>query len=315
MWTLYVMATVILWGITDVLYKKGADKEDKYMPFKFSVSIGIIFLVIALYYITIREEPFTIWESAVRYWPVTVFGIIYAIVNTVSFHGFMYNEASIVAPVENIANGSYVVLLIIIYVILGKVQSVWDVLTVYKITGILLIISGLIALSFVQNKEEKAKGMIKTGGFKTGARALIFPVMFSFMDGLETIVTGVCLDKTFGYAMPEGDSIIIGGIEYAVFALGFWIYINYREKRIFNPFTKRNLPLIGGALCDNMAIVIYAYAMALDSVATDPVLAVYPVITVLLSRILLKEKLSVKQYLCLSLILIGSIVIVIGQNI
>ena len=135
------------------------------------------------------------------------------------------------------------------------------------------------------------------------------------MDGLETIVTGVCLDKTFGYAMPEGDSIIIGGIEYAVFALGFWIYINYREKRIFNPFTKRNLPLIGGALCDNLAIVIYAYAMALDSVATDPVLAVYPVITVLLSRILLKEKLSVRQYLCLSLILIGSIVIVIGQNI
>ena len=55
--------------------------------------------------------------------------------------------------------------------------------------------------------------------------------------------------------------------------------------------------------------------MALDSVATDPILAVYPMITVLLSRIVLKEKLSAKQYLCLALLLAGSVIIVIGQNV
>ena len=37
--------------------------------------------------------------------------------------------------------------------------------------------------------------------------------------------------------------------------------------------------------------------------------------TVLLSRIVLKEKLSVKQYLCLGLLLAGSVIIVIGQNV
>ena len=56
-----------------------------------------------------------------------------------------------------------------------------------------------------------------------GLGTLIFPVIFAVIDGLETVVTGVCLDTTFGFAMPEGDSIIIVGMEYAAFALGFWI--------------------------------------------------------------------------------------------
>ncbi|MGN1318621.1 MAG: EamA family transporter [Lachnospirales bacterium] len=55
--------------------------------------------------------------------------------------------------------------------------------------------------------------------------------------------------------------------------------------------------------------------MAIDSVATDPVLAVYPVLTVLLSRIFLKERLSLRQYICIAIILMGSVVIVIGQNV
>ena len=108
MWTIYVLITVILWGFTDVLYKKGADKNDKLMPFKFSITIGLIFLIISVYYLATRNEPFTIFESARRFWPVTLFGIAYAIINTITFFGFMYNEASIVAPVENMSNGSSV---------------------------------------------------------------------------------------------------------------------------------------------------------------------------------------------------------------
>ena len=64
-----------------------------------------------------------------------------------------------------------------------------------------------------------------------------------------------------------------------------------------------------------MAIVFYAYAMALDSVATDPVLATYPILAVLISRLMLKEKLSWKQYLSIFVILSGTIVILIGKNV
>ena len=91
MWIIYVIICIALWGITDVLYKKGARKEEKYIPLKFSIVIGLIFFLIALVYLITRDEPFTIWESAVRFWPVTIFGIVYAIVNTISFNCFLYN--------------------------------------------------------------------------------------------------------------------------------------------------------------------------------------------------------------------------------
>lgn len=212
----------------------------------------------------------------------------------VTYQGFMYNEASIVAPVENISNGSSVILLVIAYVISGNVDSVWDVLSGYKIAGVLFIITGIVALPIVQHNEAKAKGLLENNSFKAGASALIFPVLFSLLDGTETIITGLCMDKTFGYAMPEGDGIIIMGMDYAIIAFFFWIYVSVKEKHIFTPVTKKNLPILGGALCDNVAIVFYAYAIALDSVATDPVLAVYPIISVVISRLLLKEKLSLK---------------------
>ena len=41
----------------------------------------------------------------------------------------------------------------------------------------------------------------------------------SLRTALEIIVTGVCLDAAYGFAMPEGDGIIVG-MEYAAFASG-----------------------------------------------------------------------------------------------
>lgn len=313
MWTICVFVCIALWGVTSIFYKKGADRNDPYIHLKFSVITGIVFFVIAVCYLFIREEPYSIWESAARFWPVTAFGILYAIGNTVSFKGFLYNDASVIAPIENTANGSYVMILIVVYALLGRVDSIWEVLTPFKIAGILCIFLGLLFIGIIQHFEAKSAG--KTEKFKAGASALIFPLIFSVMDGLETVVSGICLDKTFGFAMPEGDSIIILGMEYAFFALLFWIYISIKEKKAYNPFTKASVPFICGTLCDNIGIVFYAYAMALDSVATDPILAIYPMIAVLLSRIVLKEKLSVKQYLCLGLLLAGSVIIVIGQNV
>lgn len=202
--------------------------------------------------------------------------------------------------------------MIALFAILGKSKSLLDIVSVNELIGIIFIFSGITFLGIIQHREAKDKGLKES--FKSGATALIFPVLFSLMDGLETIVTGICLDRTHGFAMPTDDSVIIVGMEYAIIAFGFWIYVSVKEKHLFNPVSKKNLPFISGALCDNVAIVFYANAMSINAVATDPILAIYPAVTMVLSRIFLKEKLSIKQYLSLILLLVGSIVIVIGEN-
>ncbi|MBQ9598783.1 MAG: hypothetical protein IJR33_03105 [Clostridia bacterium] len=244
---------------------------------------------------------------------MTVFGPVYAIVNTISFKGYIYNEVTVESPVEGISGGTSTILLIIAYLALGRVDSVFELLTPLRTAGILVILISIILLSNVRNKAQRLNSKNQNARWMScGLGTLIFPVLFSVVDALETIVTGLCLDTTYGYAMPEGDSVIIIGMEYAVFALGYWIYIYLKEKKVYNPFTKKSAPRILGALADNVGIVFYSYAMAMNSVSTDPLLAVYPIFVMIGGRILMKEKVSVLQYILLLGIVAGSVMVIAG---
>ena len=90
-WLALVVLTVLSWSTTVLLYKAGArdGEKEEHICLKYSVCIGLVFFVIALVYLVTRDEPFSIWESAVRFWPMTAFGVVYAIINTISFKGFV----------------------------------------------------------------------------------------------------------------------------------------------------------------------------------------------------------------------------------
>lgn len=312
-WLILIILLILMWSSTSLLYKAGAHGgKEEHICLKYSVCIGIVFFVIALVYLIIRDETFSIFESAVRYWPMTVFGIVYAIVNTITFKGYVYNEATVESPVEGISGGTSTVLLIIVYLALGRVDSIAELLTPLRTAGILIILISVILLSTVRNRINREDSLNKKSRFLLrGLGTLIFPIIFAVIDGLETIVTGVCLDAKYGFGMPEGDSIIIVGMEYAVFALAFWIYIYFKEKRIYNPFTKKSSPILLGALADNIGIVFYSYAMAMNSVSTDPLLAVYPIFVMIGGRVFMKEKVSKSQYIFLLGIIAGSVMVVV----
>ena len=311
---LLVAMAILMWSATSLLYKAGIKTEggrENYICLKYSVCIGIVFFSIALVYLVTRKESFTIWESAVRYWPMTVFGILYAVVNTISFNGYIHNEATVESPIEGISGGISTILLIATYLVMGRVDSISHILTPLRTAGILLIMISIILLATVRNRANREKARNQNAAWMArGLGTLIFPFLFSIIDGLETIVTGVCLDTTYGFGMPEGDRIIIVGMEYAVFALGCWIYIYYKEKKPYNPFTRRSVLRILGAVADNIGIVFYSYAMAINSVSTDPLLAIYPVFVMFGGRQFLKEKVSVAQYILLLGIVAGSIMVI-----
>ena len=277
-WLVFVLMAILLWSTTSLLYKAGArDGNESHICLKYSVCVGMVFFVIVLVYLIIWEEPFSIWESAVRYWPMTLFGLVYAVVNTIFHKGYVYNEATVQSPVEGISGGTSTVLLIIAYLVLGRVDSVSRLLSPLRTAGILVIMISIILLAIVRNRENRENTQDqKAKWLRRGLGTLIFPVIFVVIDGLETIVTGICLDTTYGYAMPEGDGIIIVGMEYAIFALGCWIYLYWKEGKVYNPFTRRSAPRLLGALTDNVGMVFYSYAMAMNSVSTDPILAAYP---------------------------------------
>ena len=309
-WLVFVVLTIVMWSATSLLYKAGVHGGDEeHITLKYSVCIGIVFFVIAAAYLVIREEEFTIWESAAHYWPMTVFGIVYAIINTISFKGYVYNEATVESPVEGISAGTSTILLIGVFLALGRVDSIRELLTPLKAAGILMILVSIISLSIVRNRKLVEQG---AHWLSRGLGTLIFPVVFAIADALETITTGVCLDSTYGFGMPEGDSIIIVGMIYAAFALGFWLYVLWKEKRPYNPFTRHSAPRLLGAVADNVGIVFYSFAMAQNSVSTDPLIAGYPILVMIGGHVLMKERVSAKQYVCLLGIVVGSMMVVAG---
>lgn len=315
-WLLFTLSTIVCWSATGLFYKAGILKErEDHTYLKYAVSVGVVFFVIACVYLVIRDEPFSIWESAVRFWPMTIFGIVYAVINAVSFNGYVYNEVTVESPVEGIGAGTSTILLMIVYLMLGRVKSISSLFSPLRTIGILIVLVSIIMLSVARQREGndglKNQSAGKIGGFNWfGLGTLIFPVLFAMGDALETIVTGVCLDTTYGFGMPQGDSIIIVGMESALFALGCWIYIRIKEKRFYNPFKKQFAPRLLGSVADNVGIVFYSYAMSMDAVSTDPIIAVYPVLVMLGGRVLMKEKVSPTQYVCLFSIVAGNIMVI-----
>ena len=315
-WFFCTIAAILLWAMTSLIYKAGIHKEaENHTCLKYSVSVGVVFFIISLSYLITRDEPFTIWESALRYWPMTLFGIVYFVINTISFNGYIYNEVTVESPVEGISGGTSTVLLIAVYLLMGRAESISNLLTPLKTTGIVVIVISIILLASDRNKEARNKAASEPDAGKSswkwrGLGTLIFPVMFSMVDALETVITGICLDKTYGYSMPEGDSIIIVGMEYSILAFFCWIYIYVKDRELYNPFRKDNLPRLLGSVTDNVGIVFYSYAMAIDSVSTDPVLAIYPLFAMIGGRIFMKEKVSRLQYISALCIIAGSIMVV-----
>ncbi|MGN0596644.1 MAG: hypothetical protein ACI4J1_04880 [Ruminiclostridium sp.] len=105
-----------------------------------------------------------------------MFGIIYAIGNTFTFKGYRYNDASVESPIENTANGFCLIIMIILFAFMGNVSSIWEILTAYELIGIICIFLGIGLLGVVQHRISKAKGQKEL--FKSGASALIFPILF-----------------------------------------------------------------------------------------------------------------------------------------
>lgn len=315
-WYVYIILVVLLWSVTSLIYKAGIHKEpENHTDLKYSISVGIVFFIISMIYLIIRDEPFSIWESAVRYWPMTLFGIVYPVINTISFNGYKYNEVTIESPIEGISGGTSTILLIVAYLILGRVDSVSELLTPLRTTGMILILFSIILLASTRNregrrKEQQGDGLQKTSWKWRGLGTLIFPVLFAMIDSVETVVSGICLDSTYGYSMPEGDSIILVGMEYSIFSLGCWLYLLIKERDMYHPLKKENLPRLLGSVTDNIGVVFYSYAMAVDSISTDPILAVYPVVSMIGARIFMKEKVSPIQYITVLLIVAGSILVV-----
>jgi len=295
MWLLSTSIAFITWALVSIFYK-ATNKVDEYTHLKTGVLVGLIMGGHALVYMLYKGLSINMLD-VVKYFPISVMYIASMIVG---YRGYKYIELSISSPVQN-SSGVITALLFVLFF-----HEVYD----YPFyIAVILIFIGVIGLSLdeVQENKEKRKTFLKQNGFKKlFTLAIMFPLFYALFDGVGTFLDGVFLDKL---ELINPDSALIS-YEFTFLAYGIltWIYLKKKEPKI-KIFDEWNL--IAAAICEMVGQVFYVFAMAENATIAAPIIGSYCVMTMLLSRVFLKEKLTKKEYLFIFLVLVGVIILAI----
>lgn len=319
MWFIFALIATLGWGFADLFYKKGADEDDGMSHLKTAVWVGLVMGIVAIILIPFAETDFTVksfFVSAVKYSPAS---LCYIISMVIGYAGLRYLELSIISPVQNGSGALSTIVMIIWFTAIGKISSIGEEFSALDIIGTVIIACGVIALAVVEQRLSK-NGITQTEKkenkkYITGALALLFPILYCLFDTIGTAADGIILDEETGLGLGEKDVLILYGLTFMLMGIIAWFYMLIRNKKAYNPFAKSERSKGAAAVCEEFGQIFYVYAMAAKPMLAAPMIASYCIVSVILSRIFLKEKLKASQYACVITVIIGIVMLGISEGI
>lgn len=301
MWFLFALLTTLSWGIADLFYKKGSDSKDKYSPIKIGIMVGLVMGVHASLYMLVKGISFVPFDI-ILYLPVSFFYILSMLIG---YWGLRYIELSISSPVQNSSGAITAILLIVLFP---------QELTGFNILGIVLITGGVIGLAVLEKKLQTAA--LKTDNvqvdpkYQIGVLAITFPIIYAIIDAIGTTADGIYLDEL--KLISEDAALLAYEFTWFIYAIIALIYLVVIKKQKFNIFKERTRT--SAAVFETAGQFFYVYAMSNNAVITAPMVATYSIVSVILSRIFLKEKLSKQHYALIIVVMIGIAILGIADE-
>jgi len=292
MWFVFALLTTLSWGIADLFYKMGSDNQDKYSQHKIGIMVGLIMGIHGLFYMLTQGITFDPIDL-LRYLPVSAFYILSMLIG---YWGLRYIELSISSPVQNSSGAITAIILVILFP---------SALGIPNILGITLITLGVIGLAILEKKLQTAAQMADEASinpkYQVSILAITFPILYALLDALGTVADGIYLDELS--LISEDAALLAYEFTWLLYAIVTYIYITWIKKQSFNPLKE---PVrASAAIFETAGQFFYVYAMSNNAVIAAPLIASYSIVSVLLSRLFLKEKLSRKHYLYIIIVMIG----------
>ncbi len=305
-WLFFSVATALLWGTAELFYKKGAVETEKYSHLKICVWVGVVMGAHAIFTLLTQDIGYNPM-NLIRYLPVSLFYIISMVF---SYFGMRFLEESISDPIENTA-GVICTLLFVIF--LGEEISAFTWIAIAVITV------GVLGVSFLENHGDTQRK--KRLGKGLAIVAFCMPFVYALLDAFGTF-----LDDAFFLIEDAASSPLVDVTEetieavantsyeltFALFALGLFIFMKAKKVK-FGP-VKQHKDKILAAVFETAGQFTYVYALGgVDAVAA-PILSSVCVVSLLLSRIFLKEKLSWKTYAFIAVVIVGILLLAISEE-
>lgn len=294
MTTLYSLLTFTFWGIADLFYKKGNIKEEKYSDIKTGIFVGLVMGIHAIIYMLVKNVNLDIVEI-LKYLPVS---FCYILSMIIGYKGLKYIELSIASPVQNTSGVITSILLLVFF----KELLPWPAYIAFVL--IFISIFYICMLERNENKEERKFEIGKSK--KVKVLAIVLPILYCLFDGLGTFLDGVYLDKL--EIISEDSALICYEFTFLLFALFALLFLIKKKEKIDLPKQKEK---IAAAIFETAGQFFYVFAMAGNSTISASIVGSYCVLSMILSRIFLKEKLSIKKYIALGVAIAGLIILCI----
>ena len=184
-----------------------------------------------------------------------------------------------------------------------------------------MIVAGVIALAAVEkkisdNEASQSPATDTDRKYRLGALALIFPLAYCLFDTIGTAADGIILDEETGLGLGEIDVLVLYGLTFFLMGIAMWLFMLLKNKKAYNPFSIPDIKTKGlASLFEQFGQIFYVFAMAAKPMLAAPMIASYCIVSVILSRIFIKEKLKPSQYICVFTVVLGILLLGISEGI
>ena len=294
MWFFFTICTILMWSGSDLFSKMGTQPTDKLSHFKMLMAVGFVMGVHAIWQITIGGVEYQ-WFNFLAYMPVSA---MYIVSMMFGYMGLRYIELSISSPICN-ASGALVAIIAI-------VSGTADAMEAPQYLAIALACAGVIGLGFVEAHEDEelraARQEASNYKYAKSWLALALPIAYCVLDAAGTFADDLVLET-----LNEDSANVAYELTFLAAGVVSFVYTCVIKKQKLLP--KMEAPKYVGAIFETIGQVFYIYALASgESALAAPIIASYCMVSVLWSRLFLKEKLSWKHYVCIAVTFAGILI-------
>ena len=302
MWLFFTLATTLLWGAAELFYKKGSHEDEKYGHLRVCVLVGAVMGIHAIFTLLTADFAYDPM-NLIYYLPVS---LCYILSMACSFFGIRFIEESLADPIENTA-GAMCSILCVIFLKESIDPIIW--------VAIAIIVVGILGVSYTERSAEV--GRRQKLGKKLAIIAFAMPFCYALIDAFGSFLDIFFLEMETSplVGITEESIELVANVSYeltfAIVGLVLFLFMKYKKVKFELPKQKDK---IAAAVCETAGQLTYVYAMSGNGAIAAPILSSVCVVSLLLSRVFLKEKLTKKQYLFIGIIIIGILLIAVVEG-
>ncbi len=293
---IFSLLTFISWGVADLFYKKGNISKERYNDIKTGIIVGYVMGIHAILYLVIKNVNIS-FVDVLKYLPVS---LCYISSMVIGYKGLKYIELSIASPVQN-TSGVITSLLLLIFF--------REILPFQAYIAFALIFFSIFYICMLEKKEnnsERKFDVTLKPSKKVKILAIVLPIIYCIIDGLGTFLDAIYLDKM--EIISEDTALVAYEFTFLVFAIIATIWLKTKGEKL--KITKQKNKVFAAGF-ETLGQFFYVFAMAGNSTISASIVGSYCVLSMILSRIFLKETLSLKKYVAIATAIAGIIILLI----